>query len=202
MRIPRTFFYYIVVFFLFSSCAVPHYTHTYEATKGLDLRTGKWLVNTIHGELNYPEQLSLTKKLMKNLHKTIHGEVVYVDSVSLKYILPSQMPFELPEKTLEKLKTTTNFDYVVSVWVNPIMEQLGSVAIPPHYDKLENQTEVYLDVYEVKSGERIYSQRVVGSTANGGDGEGGLVFSKSAFGLISSSLNRAVKDIRKRSVKP
>jgi len=202
MRIYRFFIFSVAFLFLFSSCAVPHYTHTYEATKGLDLRTGKWLVNTIHGDLSYPEQVSLTKKLMNKLQKTIHGDVVYVDSVSLKYILPSQMPFELPEETLEKLKTTTDFDYVVSVWVNPIMEQLGSVSIPPHYDKLETQTEVYLDVYEVKSGERIYSQRVVASAANGGHGEGGVVFSKSAFGLITSSLNRAVNDIKKHSVRP
>lgn len=83
---------------LLSSCAIPHYQHTYESTKGLDLRKGKWLVNTIDTDMSLKQQELLTIHLMKKLKKLGDITVVYIDSVSLDYLLPSQMHLNLCQK--------------------------------------------------------------------------------------------------------
>lgn len=192
------FFIGLTLVFLFSSCAIPHYQHTYESTKGLDLRKGKWLVNHIESDLSLKAQDALAMRLMKKLEKLGNISVVYIDSVNLHYLVPSQLEFDLSPETLSVLSGTTDFDFIVNVKATQISDEMGSVVLP-NSSKYENQSEVYIDVYDLSSGERVYSQRIVASI---GSEEGDQIhLSKSANRLIFGALNKGIKEIKKYSVR-
>lgn len=197
------YFYLIIsllITVLFSSCATPSYKHTYESTKGLDLRKGKWLVNTIDSDMSLKQQELLTIRLIKKLKKLGDITVVYIDSVSLDYILPSQMQFELMPEVLAKLNSTTDFDYIINVRADKQLDQMGSSLTPPIYYPYENQSEVYIDVYEIASGERVYSQRIVASISSG-DSNIQIHFTKTASTLIFGALKKGIKEIKKYSIR-
>lgn len=190
----------ILIVLLLSSCAIPHYQHTYESTKGLDLRKGKWLVNTIDSDLSLKSQELLTIQLMKELKKLGDISFVYIDSVHLDYILPGQLQFELLPETLAKLKSTTDFDFILNVKADRQLEEMSSSIAPPNFYPYENQSEVYIDVYKISSGERVYSQRIVATISSDAD-EGRIHFTKSATGLIFGALKKGIKQIKKYSIR-
>ncbi len=200
MKLFNHIFISISIMLVISSCAFPHYQHSYESTKGLDLRNGKWLINNIETDLPYYSKEHLTKNLIKKFEKIVGDSVVYIDSISLKYILPSQMKFELSSETLMSLKNTTDFDYVLNVRGDIIRDELGSVIINPYYSDETNESEVYIDVYEVSSGQRIYSQRIVASVSMNENNEK-VQFSKSASALVFSALKKGLKKVKKYSIK-
>lgn len=185
---------------LLSSCAIPHYKHTYESAKGMDLRKGKWLVNTIDSDLSLKSQDFLTAQLMKKLKKIGDISVVYIDSVRLDYLLPSQMQFELSPETLATLKRTTDFDFIINVKAHQIKDDLGAVIMPSNTYNEINQSEVYIDVYAIASSERVYSQRIV-ATISSGESDGKVYLSKSASGLIFGALKKGIKQIKKYSIR-
>lgn len=186
--------------FLFSSCAMPSYQHTYESTKGLDLRSGKWLVNHIESDMSLRGQDALAMRLVKELNKLGDISVVYIDSVSLDYLLPSQVQFELMPKVLDKLKSTTDFDFIINVRADKQIDQMRSSIAPPNSSSYKNQSEVYIDVYEIASGERVYSQRIVASIGSY-EGDSQIHFTKSATGLIFGALKKGIKEIKKYSIR-
>jgi hypothetical protein len=189
----------ISLVFLLSSCAIPHYQHTYESTKGLDLRKGKWLVNTIDSDMSLRGQDALAMRLVKELNKLGDISVVYIDSVSLDYLLPGQMQFELMPEALIKLKSTTDFDFIVNVRADRQIDQMSSSIAPPNSSSYKNQSEVYIDVYEIASGERVYSQRIVASIGSY-EGDSQMHFTKSATGLIFGALKKGIKEIKRYSI--
>lgn len=191
------FFIGLTLVFLFSSCAIPHYQHTYESTKGLDLRKGKWLVNHIESDLSLKAQDALAMRLIKKLNKLSDISVVYIDSVNLHYLVPSQLEFDLSPETLSVLSGTTDFDFIINVKATQLSDEMGSLVLP-NSSKYENQSEVYIDVYELSSGERVYSQRIVASI--GSDKDDHIHLSKSATRLIFGALNKGIKEIKKYSV--
>ena len=190
----------LTLVFLYSSCAMPHYQHTYESSKGLDLRKGKWLVNHIESDMSLRAQDALAMRLVKKLNKLGDISVVYIDSVSLDYLLPSQIQFELMSQVLAKLKSTTDFDFIINVRADRQIDQMPSSIAPPNSSACKNQSEVYIDVYEIASGDRVYSQRIVGSIGTY-EGDSQIHFTKSATGLVFGALNKGIKEIKKYSVR-
>lgn len=190
----------VVMLLVFSTCAIPHYQHTYESTKGLDLRSGKWLINTIDSDLPLKSQDALAMRLMKKLNKIGGISVVYIDSVSLHYLVPSQLEFDLAPETLAVLSGTTDFDYIVNVKATQLSDEMGSVVVPPNFSHDKNEAEVYIDVYDLASGERIYSQRII-ATVSTSENDDQVRLAKSASGLIFGALNKGIKEIRKYSIR-
>jgi len=185
---------------LFSSCTIPHYQHSYESTKGLDLRKGKWLVNHIESDLSLKAEDALAMRLMKKLNKLSDISVVYIDSVNLHYLVPSQLEFDLSPETLSVLSWTTDFDFIVNVKATQISDEMGSVSIPPNFSHDKNEAEVYIDVYDLASGKRVYSQRIY-ATVSASENDDEVRLTKSASGLIFGALNKGIKEIKKYSIR-
>lgn len=105
----------------------------------------------------------------------------------------------MPE-VLAKLKSTTDFDFIINVRADKQLDQMSSSLTPPIYYPYENQSEVYIDVYEIASGERVYSQRIVASISSG-DSNIQIHFTKSASALIFGALKKGIKEIKKYSIR-
>ncbi len=180
-----------------SSCAMPQYKHTYESTKGLDLRSGKYLVNHIESDLYLGSREAVAERLIKKLQKVGDATFIYIDSVNISYLLPSQMQFELAPEAMATLKQTTDFDFIINVKASRLQDEMSWSIALPNSNSYENQSEVYIDVYDIASGQRIYSQRIIASVRNPADE--GLHLTKSARGLIFGSINKGVKEIKKYS---
>lgn len=175
---------------------MPQYKHTYESTKGLDLRSGKYLVNHIESDLYLGSREALAERLIKKLQKVGDATFIYIDSVSIDYLLPGQMQFELAPEAMATLNQTTDFDFIINVKASRLQDEMSSSIVPPNAISYENQSEVYIDVYDIDEGKRIYSQRIIASVESATDR---FHFTKSAQGLIFGAINKGVKEIKKYS---
>ncbi|MBN1251819.1 MAG: hypothetical protein JXR51_13405 [Bacteroidales bacterium] len=186
---------------LFSQCAAPHYNCDYQTPKVLDFRKGKWLINVIETDLNTYKARELLNKNFVSKFKKIGGNYIYfIDDIRMKYSLPNEMPFSTPPENIELLKLTTEFNYLVNIKTSKIKNDLHDIYLtaPLSYGKSEAETEIV--IYEIKTGEIIFSQRTVGSvTLNENDRN--IRFAKSAEGLTFSTINKALREIKKNAIK-
>lgn len=201
IRLSQRFFVLIsLLVVLLTSCAFPHYQHSYESSRGLNLREGKWLVNKIETNLTDYSKENLTKNLIKKFKELVRDSVVYIDSITLEERLLYQMTFELSPETLMALKYTTDFDFVLCIKGDKIRNEVSSIIINPEFTNDRNESEVYIDVYAVDIGQRIYSQRIV-ATISMNESDEKFQFSKSATGLVFGALKKGIKKIKKYSIR-
>lgn len=197
----KTVLYYcIVLILIISSCATPRYVHDFKTSRVLDFRTGKWLVNNIETNLSGKAKKYLTENLLRKLNKINSDSIIYIDTARLYFSLPNQILFKTPNETLELLKLTTNFDYLVSVKTQENRDEMGSFLLSSPLNYKKNEAEVSIVVYELKTGSLIYSQRIIGTVeldVNDPD----VRISKSASGLIFGALDKGLKEMKKNAIR-
>lgn len=193
---------WIIVFLLgFCCCTVPRYIHVYETPRGVDFTRGNWLVSSVFSDLPLREKECLTNVLVTAIRKYRKDSVAALDQVFLRYLAPERFSFELSLDVLEVLKKTTPYDYVVTAKAEILRNNIASfVGYQPFiYEK--NEVEVWIAIYNVHTGQRIYCQRVIGSvTLDRGDER--VWFGHSVNVLMHKTLTKALRDLKKHSFLP
>ena len=181
----------------FHSCAVPKYMHVYESGKGLDLRSGQWLINNVQAD-SYIEN-SVKEKIYQGFMEMGVDSIQRVDEVDFMYITPDHFNFNLSAETLSLLQKTTEYDYIISVDVLKIKNELSGIMISSPDRESSSIAEVTITVHDINRLKKIYHQRIIG-TVTIEENDDDTVLAKSATGLIYGAINKGLKEIKKYSM--
>jgi hypothetical protein len=189
---------YILLGFIFiiSSCAIPKYTHVYTSSKYLDLRNGGWLINYASG--NTPDYLkqSVEDEVIQEFKELGVDTIFSLRELILDYITPDHFTSNLSQETLSLLHQTTDFTYIMSIETMKIKDELSEIMLSVPDKGSQSISEVVLKVYDIKSKQLIYHQRIIGKVTMVED-DPDYSFAKSANGLVYGAIKQGLKEIKK-----
>ncbi|WP_163408619.1 hypothetical protein [Flavobacterium ajazii] len=182
---------------LLSSCNVTHYfLHSTDKANSLDFTKGIWLVGDI--EVDQNTKTKLTRFVMADFSKYLGRRVKYSMS-ERKDLGTKTVPLKLDKSAILELKKGADADYYVNIKCKNAKNDFSSFEFQNHfyYKKQMAYAEVILEVYDLNSGEIIYSQ------ASGGCLEEKLsITNQPTSVVIIGSYRKIINDIKKNSIKP
>jgi hypothetical protein len=193
----------LFIFFLLislTSCQSSKYIFVDSTQKiGVDFTKGKWLLN----EIDCPEYSkdALTSIATDYFKKNLKNRLFYIKDVN--GLLIARKINLNPNKTkLKELKDGTSYDFFINIVANKSKSELSS-------DLYGNQSEVFLEIYDLNLQQIIYSKHVIGYTGQGEKSTGSTVeqnvisnipLYKSSSTLMQKSLKKILKDLEKTSI--
>jgi hypothetical protein len=185
---------------LASSCAMPKYTDVYRSSPNLDLRGGKWLINYVDGNISLFQEQNIARKIKDGFQDMGVDSIFLVSELIFPYITPDKFTSELSKETLDILKMTTDFTYLISVTSTKIKNELNGLMISAPDKESQSTAELLIKVFEIKTGDIIYHHLIIASVTMD-ETYHDYTFAKSAEGLINGALKRALRKIDKNSIK-
>ncbi|MEC4003092.1 hypothetical protein OX283_000350 [Flavobacterium sp. SUN052] len=191
----------ISIFFVIQSCSLPHYMMENKAqTTGLDFTKGKWLINDIDCPGNVYQQLF--QESTKDFGLFLADRLYPVYNVK-GIILPQKIKFNPSKNDIKEMKKgCVGFDYFINIRAGKLKEEIGSIDLTPHHlnTSKTNQSEVFIEIYDLNLSEIIYSQKVIGTSSAVKDNQD-VHFSRASSGLIMGAYRKLINDISSKSIK-
>lgn len=182
---------------LMYSCNTTHYfLYSKDQMNGLDFSKGKWLIGEI--EVNPYARKNLTNLVLADFNEYLGDRMKYsVNERSL--LLPKQVPYNPTKSAILDLKKGADFDYYVNLKCRNAKNNLSNFEFIDHfyYKKQMSYAQVILEVYDLNTGEIIYSQASGGSID-----EDNSLTSQPTTTVIIGAYNTIINDIKKKSIKP
>ena len=213
----KTKFLFLLVMFFLQSCHVP-IKRDYQGLSGALVFTQnkKWLVNNLYSDLDSFEKERLNKKILHQFQALSKGNATSVDQANF---LPSKISFNPDLEQLESFKTNSDFDYLVNIRTIKVQDQIASLELSQPFEYSRNEAFALLEIYDLKSLKKIYSQKATSEVAmegkrNNSDyyGENGLpnthdskdkgpFLNYSARTISVKNVNKILKNIDKQGVR-
>ena len=193
-----TFFTFCILISL-ASCQSSKYVFVDSNQKlGVDFTKGKWLLN----EIDCPEYSKdvLTSETINYFKKNLKSRFFHIKDIN-GLLIAHKINLNPNKTKLKELKDGTGYDFFINIVANKSKSDLSN-------DLYGNQSEVFLEIYELNLQQIVYSKHVIGYT---GQGEKS-VFSgssvtqnvinniplyKSSKTLMKKSLKKIFKDLKK-----
>lgn len=138
----------IIVFLLFgSSCSRNIYQHTVKKGRELDFSSGSWLINHVEVELHARAKKDLTDLVLRKFKKMGGNYVVFIEKLKPDTLNPAPPKFDIKEERLQRLESTSIYDYLVNTKVEVIEEESMIIASIAIYD-IETKEKFYLQKTE------------------------------------------------------
>jgi hypothetical protein len=153
---------FIIIIFLLLSCKSKniYVSIDYVNKYGVDFTKGKWLLNELDCPKENKDELALLtatyfkEKLQDNLHFSIEE----------KGLLLAQKSYFNPDKTaLKDLKKGTGYDFFINVVAKKNKNEMAGFQILRNESPGTNESEVYLEIYDLNKLEIVYSDHVIGT---------------------------------------
>lgn len=189
-----------VITILFFSCTYPKYIFDNKGqSTGVDFTRGKWLLNEVDAPSNVEDKLSALA--LKDFKLLLSDRVTLVNEAK-GLLLPRKINMNPDKSALEDIKQGTNFDYFINIKASKLKDDFGSIDLTPSRFNTggTNQSEVFLEIYDLNNLQIIYSQRVIGSVDLPQDNQD-IHFSKSSQSLMIGAYKKLMKDVQKKSIK-
>lgn len=179
----------------------------------------KWLVNNLYSDLDSFEKERLNKKILEQFQVLSKGNATSVDQANSENLLPLKISFNPDLEQLESLKTNSDFDYLVNIRTIKVRDQIASLELSQPFEYSRNEAFALLEIYDLKSLKKIYSQKATSEVAMEGKrnnpdyyGQNGLpntnsskdkvpFLNYSARTLSVKNLNKILKDIDRKAIK-
>lgn len=193
-----TFFTFCILISL-ASCQSSKYVFVDSNQKlGVDFTKGKWLLN----EIDCPEYSKdvLTSETINYFKKNLKSRFFHIKDIN-GLLIAHKINLNPNKTKLKELKDGTGYDFFINIVANKSKSDLSN-------DLYGNQSEVFLEIYDLNLQQIVYSKHVIGYT---GQGEKS-VFSgssvtqnvinniplyKSSKTLMKKSLKKIFKDLKK-----
>lgn len=208
MKIFKILFFCILI--TLTSCQTSSYSIVSPQRLGVDFTRGKWLLNEIHcPELNKKE---LTLKTTKFFEKNLKDRFFYIKDVS-GLLIAKKILLNPNKVKLKELKDGTGYDYFINIVVKKNRNDLGSIGLyeTKYPSNGKNESEVFLEIYDLNLLQIIYSLHVIGfdkedipsafDTKKSDKLLDNISFHKSSNRLMIGSLNKILKDLKRKSIK-
>ena len=213
-------FLFLLVMVFLQSCHVS-VKREYQGLSGALVFTQnkKWLVNNLYSHLDSFEKERLNKKILEQFQVLSKGNATSVDQATSENLLPSKISFNPDLEQLESLKTNSDFDYLVNIRTIKVRDQIASLELSQPIEYSRNEAFALLEIYDLKSLKKIYSQKATSEVAMEGKknspdyyGQNGLpntnsskdkgpFLNYSARTLSVKNLNKILKDIDRKAIK-
>mgnify|MGYP003584391052 CR=1 FL=1 len=213
-------FLFLLVMVFLQSCHVS-VKREYQGLSGALVFTQnkKWLVNNLYSHLDSFEKERLNKKILEQFQVLSKGNATSVDQATSENLLPSKISFNPDLEQLESLKTNSDFDYLVNIRTIKVRDQIASLELSQPFEYSRNEAFALLEIYDLKSLKKIYSQKATSEVAMEGKrnnpdyyGQNGLpntnsskdkvpFLNYSARTLSVKNLNKILKDIDRKAIK-
>lgn len=213
-------FLFLLVMVFLQSCHVP-VKRDYQGLSGALVFTQnkKWLVNNLYSDLDSFDKERLNKKILEQFQVLSKGNATSVDQATSENLLPSKISFNPDLEQLESLKTNSDFDYLVNIRTIKVRDQIASLELSQPFEYSRNEAFALLEIYDLKSLKKIYSQKATSEVAMEGKrnnpdyyGQNGLpntnsskdkgpFLNYSARTLSVKNLNKILKDIDRKAIK-
>ena len=213
-------FLFLLVMVFLQSCHVS-VKREYQGLSGALVFTQnkKWLVNNLYSDLDSFEKERLNKKILEQFQVLSKGNATSVDQATSENLLPSKISFNPDLEQLESLKTNSDFDYLVNIRTIKVRDQIASLELSQPFEYSKNEAFALLEIYDLKSLKKIYSQKATSEVAMEGErnnpdyyGQNGLpninsskdkgpFLNYSARTLSVKNLNKILKDIDRKAIK-
>lgn len=194
---------FILSFIVFQSCSFPHYIMENKVqTTGLDFTQGKWLINDIDCPGNVYK--TLIERSSKDFGNYLNDRLFPVYDVK-GLILPQKLSLNPNKNILNEIKKgCVGFDYFINIRAGKLKEDIGGLDLTPsNYNNKSrsNQSEVWIEVYDLNLLEIIYSQKAIGITTVAENDSQDVHLSKTSRGLLLGAYTKIMNDIDKKSRK-
>jgi len=189
----------LLSFAIFASCNLPSYVFENKGqTTGLDLTSGKWLLNRIDAPHSVQDQLT---NLAEEDLKKILGDKLALTYQTKGLLLPQKIAFNLSQGEMRKIKQRTGFDYFINIRAGEVKNDMGSIDFTAgkRISGKENSGEAAIEIYDLNRELVIYSQKVTGTTGGKDDGQD-VHLSKTSASLAVGAFKKLMKDFKNRSV--
>lgn len=213
-------FLFLLVMVFLQSCHVS-VKREYQGLSGALVFTQnkKWLVNNLYSDLDSFEKERLNKKILEQFQVLSKGNATSVDQANSENLLPSKISFNPDLEQLESLKTNSDFDYLVNIRTIKVRDQIASLELSQPFEYSKNEAFALLEIYDLKSLKKIYSQKATSEVAMEGErnnpdyyGQNGLpninsskdkgpFLNYSVRTLSVKNLNKILKDIDRKAIK-
>ena len=213
-------FLFLLVMVFLQSCHVS-VKREYQGLSGALVFTQnkKWLVNNLYSDLDSFEKERLNKKILEQFQVLSKGNATSVDQATSENLLPSKISFNPDLEQLESLKTNSDFDYLVNIRTIKVRDQIASLELSQPFEYSRNEAFALLEIYDLKSLKKIYSQKATSEVAMEGKrnnpdyyGQNRLpntnsskdkvpFLNYSARTLSVKNLNKILKDIDRKAIK-
>ena len=213
-------FLFLLVMVFLQSCHVS-VKREYQGLSGALVFTQnkKWLVNNLYSHLDSFEKERLNKKILEQFQVLSKGNATSVDQATSENLLPSKISFNPDLEQLESLKTNSDFDYLVNIRTIKVRDQIASLELSQPFEYSRNEAFALLEIYDLKSLKKIYSQKATSEVAMEGKrnnpdyyGQNGVpntnsskdkgsFLNYSARTLSVKNLNKILKDIDRKAIK-
>ena len=213
-------FLFLLVMVFLQSCHVS-VKREYQGLSGALVFTQnkKWLVNNLYSDLDSFEKERLNKKILEQFQVLSKGNATSVDQANSENLLPLKISFNPDLEQLESLKTNSDFDYLVNIRTIKVRDQIASLELSQPFEYSRNEAFALLEIYDLKSLKKIYSQKATSEVAMEGKrnnpdyyGQNGLpntnsskdkvpFLNYSARTLSVKNLNKILKDIDRKAIK-
>ncbi|MBP2284235.1 hypothetical protein H4V97_002553 [Flavobacterium sp. CG_23.5] len=201
----------VVILVLFASCKSNTYILTNTSYKtGVDFTKGKWLLNQLDSPSYNTEKL--TDQATAFFKDNLKDRYFYRDNVD-GLLISYQIPLNPNKQKLKELKIGTGFDYFINISSKKNKSEIGTIGLYEDENSIgSNQSEVTLEIYDLNLQEIIYSQRAIGKVSARKEKSvwetkksdkliDNISFHKSSNALMTGSLKKILKDLKKKSIK-
>jgi hypothetical protein len=187
---------FLFLLLLFSCNTTHYYVLSENQTYGLDFSSGKWLLGEI--EVNPYVKDKLTDLAFIDFSAYL-GERVKYSLNEKSLLLPRQVPINPSKSKILDLKKGANFDYYINIKCKNAKNDLSDFQLIDHfyYKKQMSFAEVTLEVYDLNTGEIIYSK-----TSGGSIEDENSFTNKPTSTVIMGCYNKIISDIKMKSIKP
>ncbi|MDT0646711.1 hypothetical protein RM545_08415 [Zunongwangia sp. F260] len=181
-----------------TSCHVPSYTFDPRFTRAaIKFEEGKYLLNNIKA----PESIrqKLEEMVTEEISQYLQKDITLVRNAGGVFI-----PFTIPENPdaafLESLKTgISGYDYLINVRTGILSDDIEDIEVGNIQNSEENLVSVSLEIFDLKSAQSIYFQKVSGYLSARDDSKD-FSFAKSSKSMVVKCLKKILKRIEKNQI--
>lgn len=203
-----------IIFISFSlvSCKSNTYVFVDSSNKyGVDFTKGKWLLNELECPKENKDELTIASTTFFR-DKLVNR---FNFSADEKGLLLAKKSYLNPDKTaLKDLKKGTDFDFFINIVARKNKNELASVQLYQNEIPGTNESEVFVEIFDLNLEEVIFSEHVIGKYKKNNEKSiwktndeksykliDNIDFNLSANKLLKCSLNKIFKKLDKTSIK-
>lgn len=144
---------------MLQSCHVPVIRDYQGSSKSLVFTENKkWLINEIESDFTPQIDEHLNGKILKTFNELSQGNAVSLSSARSHDLMLANFRFSSSHEELATLQST-DYHYLVNVRTKQVNDQIASMELITPVDYRKNEAFAIVEVYEIKSGKKIYHQK-------------------------------------------
>ena len=190
----------ITLVLLMSSCYGVRYRYDADSTRyGLDFTQGSWLMNRVTAPSAI--EAALNELAVETFSNYLGDRLSYYWQLNGVFLPATISKTDLSPELLLKIRNETQKEFFINCFGNVLRDDIGGLQLGDIDGYQANESWIVLEVYDLRTQQRIYYQKVIGDVTVEDDNRD-VAFAKTANGMIKKGFKKILKKIEKTKVTP